>query len=123
MDFALTSDLDLRFDDDGSYDLQDNGETTVINAFFTDARYNGQRGYWVDEVASSELWRYEQARLTSSDAVEVKETARDVSEKLVKAGLFTKIDADTFITDNMFMTLWLKCYNKNDVVVERKFTI
>lgn len=123
MDFALMSDLDLKVGEDGVYQLQSNGETTVINAFFTDARYNGQRGYWIDDVESSELWRYEQARLTSEDAIEVKETAREVSDRMVKSGLFTRVDVDTFITDNIFMTLLLRCYNKNDIVIQRKFTI
>ena len=123
MDFALTSDLDLRFNQDGEYELQDNGETTVISSFFTDARLNGQRGYWEDSVNSSELWRYEQARLSSEVATEVKETARDVADRLVKQGVFSKIDVDTSITDYMFMTLRLRCYNKKGIVVDRKFTI
>ena len=123
MDFRLTDKLDLDFSETEGYLEQDNGETSVISAFFTDARANEQRGYWLDDVNASEVWRYEQARLNNETAAELTETAKEVSKKIVSDGLFSRVDASAFVADSMYMALHLKCYNKNDVVVERKFVI
>lgn len=120
MDFGLEDNLDLSLEN-GEYVVQENGEATTINAFFTDARVNEERGYWLD-IISSELWTYEQSRLTNKTALELTETAREIAKKLVEEELYTRVETEAYVSDSV-MTLDIKCYNKSLVVVDRKFAI
>lgn len=123
MDFKLSNDLDLVFDENGAYSLQENGETSLITAFFTDARVNEQRGYWVDEVVASELWRYDQSRVTNETILEIKEIAKSVSDKIIKESLFSRVDVSVFSNDASFITMHLQCFNKSHLVTDRKFVV
>ena len=120
MDFLLDEGLDLALNDN-VIDVQQDGETTLIAAFFTDARVNNQRGYWF-EVQASEIWRYEQARLTNEVASELNETAKEIAKSLVEQGLYTKIATDAYVSSGV-MTLQVTCYDKKQIVVNRKFAI
>lgn len=120
MDFGLEDNLDLKLEN-GEFVIQKNGEATTINAFFTDARVNEQRGYWLD-IMSSEVWTYEQSRLTDNVARELTETAREIAKKLVEEELYTRVETEAYVSDSV-MTLDIKCYNKSLVVVDRKFAI
>lgn len=120
MDFGLTDNIDLKLEN-GEYVVQENGEATTINAFFTDSRVNKKRGYWLD-IMSSEIWTYEQSRLTNDVARELTETAREIAKELVEEGLYTRVETEAYVSDSV-MTLDIKCYNKSLVVVDRKFAI
>ena len=120
IDLALQDNLDIKMID-GEVVLQENGETTLINAFFTDSRVNGLRGYWLD-VRCSELWTYEQSRLTENIANELTESAKEIAKELVEDGLYQRIDVVASITDAV-MTLHIKCYDVKGIVVNRKFAI
>ena len=120
IDFALEDNLDIRMVE-GEIVSQENGETTMINAFFTDARINEQRGYWLD-VKSSDIWTYEQSRLTNEMARELTESAKEIAKELVDEGLYERIDAIAFVTDEL-MTLHIMCYDSKGIVVNRKFAI
>lgn len=120
IDFKLTDSLDLDVSD-GVYTVQEDGETTMLQAFFTDARISGKRGYWLD-IQKSEVWRYDQARLINETAVDLNATAKEVAQELVVSGLYTRIETNTFISDGA-ITLQIQCYNKNNIVVDRKFVI
>jgi phage gp46-like protein len=120
MDFGLEDNLDMQVVDD-EYVSQQNGEATLINAFFTDARVNEKRGYWLD-IMASDIWTYEQSRLTNQIATELTDTAKEIADDLVKDGLYRRIDVEAYITD-MIMTLDVKCYDDKGIVVDRKFAI
>lgn len=120
MDFGLTEDLDLQVED-GVFGMQEDGETTLITAFFTDARVNEQRGYWID-IKGSEIWTYDQSRLTDEVARNLRETAKDIADKLVDEGLYSKIYTDAFISDGL-LTLHIMCYDRKEIVVDRKFAV
>lgn len=120
MDFGLENNLDLKMEN-GELVAQENGEATTINAFFTDSRVNEKRGYWLD-IMSSEVWTYDQSRLTNETALELTETAREIAKKLVEEELYTRVETEAYVSD-MVMTLDIKCYNQSLVVVDRKFAI
>lgn len=120
LDFALTDNLDIKMVG-GEIVTQENGEATVINAFFTDSRVNKMRGYWLN-LRSSEIWTYEQSRLTKDTANELTESAREIAKELVDDGLYHRIDAVASISDNV-MSLHIKCYDERQIVVNRKFSI
>ena len=120
IDFALADNLDIKMVD-GEFLAQENGEATVINAFFTDSRVNKMRGYWLD-ITASEVWTYEQSRLTENIANELTETAKEIAQKLVSDGLYQRVDAVASISDGV-MSLYLKCYDEKRIVVNRKFSI
>ena len=120
IDFALEDNLDIRMVE-GEIVSQENGETTMINAFFTDDRINEQRGYWLD-VMSSEIWTYEQSRLTNEMARELTESAKEIAKELVDEGLYERIDAVAFVSDEV-MTLHIRCYDAKGIVINRKFAI
>lgn len=120
MDFLLSDNLDLKVED-GIIGEQADGETTLLTAFFTDKRVNEQRGYWID-IKSSEIWTYDQSRLTDEMARNLRETAKQIADDLVDESLYTKIDTDAYISDGL-MTLHIMCYDKKQIVVDRKFAI
>jgi len=120
MDFKLDDKLDLQLQDN-VIDTQDDGETTLITAFFTDSRVRNQRGYWID-IKSSEIWTYDQSRLTDEVARNLRETAKEIALKLVEDGLYTRIETDAYIT-NGIMTLQVICYDKKEITVNRRFAI
>lgn len=120
MDFALSDSLDLLVID-GEIVADSNNTTAVICALFTDARFNNQRGYWLD-LNGSTLWKFGQARLTEQSEIELDAAARSVVKKLVTDGLFKRIEVRAGI-DQGLMTLELKCYDDGSAVIERKFVI
>ncbi len=120
MDFGLKDNLDLLVVD-GVYGLQENGETTMLQAFFTDARVNDLRGFWI-EIQLGEIWQFEQKRLTTEAANDLNETAREVAKDLVDSGLYDRIETETFI-ENGGLVLSIKAFDKKDIVVNRKFVI
>ena len=120
MDFGLTDDLDLQVED-GIIGEQEDGETTLLTAFFTDARVSEQRGYWID-IKSSEIWTYDQSRLTDEVARNLRETAKQIADELVDESVYTKIDTDAYISDGL-LTLSVQCYDKKEIVVDRKFAV
>lgn len=120
MDFKLDDNLDLNVTD-GIYTEQQDGETTMLQAFFTDTRINGLRGYWL-EIQSSEIWKHEQSRLTDETARDLNETAKEVAKELVEIKLYEKITTETFIDDGV-LTLQIKCYNDKKITFDRKFVI
>ena len=120
IDFALEDNLDIRMIE-GEIISQKNGETTLINAFFTDKRVSNIRGYWLD-VKCSELWTYDQARLTLSVANELTESAKEIAKELVDDGLYERIDVVASVS-NAVMTLHIKCYDIKGILVDRKFAI
>lgn len=119
-DFALENNLDIKMVE-GEIVSQENGETTLINAFFTDSRVGDVRGYWLD-IKSSEVWTYEQSRLTSDIANELTESAKEIAKELVDDGLYERIDVVASVSD-IGMVLHLKCYDVKGIVVNRKFSV
>ena len=121
MDFLMEDDLDLRVSDTGEYLSTETGDTTLITAFFSDIRVRGKRGYYLP-ILSSDLWIYDQARITNRTVSDMTESARAISAELVDIGLYDDIEAAATIDDNI-ITLTIKCYNDQRLVVERKFAI
>ncbi len=120
MDFLLTDNLDLKIED-GIIGTQIDGETTMLQAFFTDARVKQQRGYWL-EIQMSELWQFDQKRLTNETVNNINETAKEVADSLVLQGLYKRIETSALIIDNI-LTLNIKAYDSKNLVVNRKFAI
>lgn len=120
MDLKYTYELDLGVVD-GEFQLQDNGEATTINAFFSDARYAEQRGYWLP-ILSTTLWRYDQARVVDDTIMDIQETANNISRELVKQGVYDKLDAEVKL-DGMYVILYIQGYNDNKMSFNRKFRI
>lgn len=120
MDIALTDNLDLLIVD-GEIAQQENGETTMLQAFFSDARIQKQRGYWL-ELPLSDIWQYDQSRLTNEVANNLNETAKEVAKELVDVGLYDRIETSTTINDGI-LTLRIMCYDTRNLVVDRKFAI
>ena len=121
MDFLVEDNLDLRVSDTGEYLSTEAGDTTLITAFFSDIRVRGKRGYYLP-ILSSDLWLYEQARISNRTVSDMTESARATSGKLVEMGLYDDIEAAATIDDDI-ITLTIKCYNDQKLVVERKFVI
>lgn len=121
MDFGLTSNLDILVED-STIQQQENGETTLIQAFFSDARVSEQRGYWL-ELPLSDVWQYDQKRLTQETANDLNETAKEIAKELVEnVKLYERIDTSTSI-DGGVLTLQIQAYDKKNLVVDRKFAI
>ena len=120
MDFALSDNLDLVIED-GEYSLEQDGETTMIAAFFSDARIDSKRGYWLP-ILSSEIWKHDQARISADAASELEETARQIAAEIVSDGVYRKIEVSASI-DGIKMALDVKCYSDKGEIVERKFSI
>lgn len=120
MDFLLTDNLDLKVED-GIIGTQVDGETTMLQAFFTDARVKKQRGYWID-IQMSEIWQYDQKRLTNETVNNINETAKEIADALVLDGLYKRIETSASIIDNV-LTLNIKAYDNKNLVFDRKFAI
>lgn len=120
MDIALTDKLDFLIEDNTIAE-QANGETTMIQAFFSDARVKGQRGYWLD-IQLSEIWKYDQSRLTDEVARELRETSKEIADSLVEQGLYNRIETDAYV-DSGVMTLEIRCYDNKQLVANKKFAI
>lgn len=121
MDFKLTDDLDL-FLEDNEITIQENGETTLIQAFFTDARIQNIKGYWLD-IPTSEIWRYDQSRLTQETANNLNESSREIAKELVEdVKLYDRIETETFI-DGADLILQIKAFDDKNIVVNRQFKI
>lgn len=120
MDLLLGDDLDLKIED-GTFGTQVNGETTMLQAFFTDARVKKHRGYWLD-IKMSEIWQYDQKRLTNETVNNINETAKEIADALVVDGLYKRIETSASIK-NGILTLDIKAYDNKNLVVDRKFAI
>ena len=120
MDLLLDDNLDLGIEN-GTYGEQSDGETTLLQAFFTDARVNEKRGYWLD-IKQSEIWQFEQKRLTQETANDLNEIAKQIADSLVNEGLYDRINTSVSI-GNGILTLQIMCYDKKNIVVNRKFAI
>lgn len=120
MDIRLTDELDIDLEN-GITLKDENKETTLMAAFFTDKRVRDKRGYWL-EVQNSEAWTFEQSRLTEEVAREFRETAKEIAMSLVEDGLHSKINTDVTI-DKGVMTLKVQCYDDKKLVLERRYKI
>lgn len=121
MDFLLTDDLDLKVENN-IIGTQLNGETTLLQAFFSDARVQEKRGYWLG-LPLSEMWQFDQKRLTQETVNDLNETAREVAKELVEVvKLYDRIETDAFIDDGI-LTLRVQAFNKKDIIIDRKFAI
>lgn len=120
MDIGLKDNLDFLIIDNMIQEQED-GETTLIQAFFSDARIKEQRGYWLD-IPLSDIWQYDQSRLTSETANNLNETAKEIAKEMVDIGLYTRIETSTSINDGI-LTLSIQAYDKKNIVVDRKFAI
>jgi phage gp46-like protein len=120
MDIALTENLDLLIIDNTLAE-QENGETTMLQAFFSDARVKEQRGYWLD-LPLSEIWQYDQSRLTNETANNLNETAKEIAKELVAIGLYNRIETKVSINDGI-LTLHIMCYDTRNIIINRKFAI
>jgi len=120
MDLSYTYDLDLDIVD-GEFKLQDNGESTTINAFFSDDRYNDQRGYWLP-ILKTDLWRYDQSRVLDDTLSDIQETCDRISKQLVEQGLYDKLVANVSF-EGMYVILSLQGYNNHNISFDRKFRI
>lgn len=121
MDFKLTNDLDIDISNN-EVQNQEDGETTMLQAFFTDKRIGGQRGYWIDDVLSSGLWEYDQKRLTNDVLNELNEEARDIANQLVEKKLYSKISTNVSISNGV-PTLHIIAYDKKNEMINRKFAL
>jgi len=120
MDIKLKDNLDF-FIEDNTIAVQENGETTLMQAFFSDARVNEQRGYWLD-IPLSDVWQYDQKRLTNETANDLNETAKEIAKELVTIGLYDRIETNVTI-DKGVLTLHIMCYDGKNLVINRKFAI
>jgi phage gp46-like protein len=120
MDIGLEDNLDLLVVDN-VLQGQENGETTLIQAFFSDARVNKQRGYWLD-LPLSDIWQYDQSRLTNETANNLNETAKEIAKEMVAIGLYDRIETSTSVDDGI-LTLLIQAYDKKNLIVNRKFAI
>ena len=62
--------------------LKDNGlETCVLISLFTDARVNGERGFWASSVEGAEwgskLWTLQREKLTEKTRIRYEQYCRD----------------------------------------------
>ena len=119
MDFKLTDDLDFSVTD-GSIDEQENNETTLMTAIFTDSRVRS-RGYWL-ELKSTELWTKDQARSTSDTAREIEEDVRETTDKLVEDKLFDQITVNCYELNGIII-LNIFCYNDSNMIMNRSFRL
>ena len=120
MDIGLENNLDLLVVDN-VLQGQENGEATLIQAFFSDARVNKQRGYWLD-LPLSDIWQYDQSRLTNETANNLNETAKEIAKEMVAIGLYDRIETSTSVDDGI-LTLLIQTYDKKNLIVNRKFAI
>lgn len=120
LDFKIRDDLDIAITG-GEAGTQDNNVTTLMTAFFTDARVGARRGYWLD-TESSDLWIHDQARVSNLTAKKMTESAKGISSELVDTGLFERIDAVAEVDDGTIY-LNVRCYNDGQLVVKRKFRV
>jgi len=122
MDFKLDDDLDLAVED-GEFVLQQNDETTLIAAFFTDGRIAGKRGYWLD-ILASDMWQFDQARVKGDVAVGLNEEAQEISRDLINDGIFERIETNAYIKSGEIV-LEVSAFNLNEEmpVVNRRFVI
>ena len=120
MDLLLTDNLDIGINN-GTYGTQENGETTLLQAFFTDARVSEKRGYWLD-IQQSEIWQFQQKRLTQETANDLNEVAREIANSLVNEGLYDRIETNVLMGKGI-LELQIKCYDTRSIVVDRKFKI
>ena len=121
MDIGLTDELDFLVVD-GEIVGQEENETTLLQAFFTDARVDNKKGYWL-AIPKSDLWVYDQSRLTQETANKLNQSARAVAKELVEVvKIYDRIDTLTFI-DGSSMILNIKAYNKNNIEINRNFKI
>lgn len=121
LDFEFTEDLDLKIED-GRFSSQDNGETTLLAAIYTNARVNGHRGYWLD-VNSSSAWTLQQSRLTQNVAARMLDSVRTATQRLVRQGLFSRVDVSSDISTGR-IGLLLRCFDHSqNLVIDRKYHI
>lgn len=122
MDFKLSDDMDLLVDG-GEFVLQDNDETTLTTGFFTDARVDGRRGYWLDLVMS-DLWQLEQSRARTDIIGELNEEAKEVGNELVRVGVFARVETNAYRQGDDIV-LEVRAFNLNDESpsVDRRFVI
>lgn len=121
LDFEFTETLDLKLEND-EFTNQTHGETSLIAAIYTNARIRNTAGYWLD-VNSSEVWTLQQSRLTQDVATKMVEYVRTITQKLVKQGLFSRIDVSSDISTGR-LGLLLQCYDNDKlIIIDRKYFI
>lgn len=120
-DFALTADFDLQIEN-GEFVEQKSYEGTIMCSMHTDERVGGRRGYWCDMV-KSELWLFEQKRVSGTDLAELEVCLRKVAKSIVRDGVFSDMDVEVMMDAGLPATK-VRCYDANGLlVVERKFTV
>lgn len=120
MDFRMTHDMDFDVKD-GVIQLQEDEETTLITAIFSDARVSGRRGHW-DDIETTDMWKYDQARQTEDTAMDIADSVRQTIRRIQADKLYERIEVDCYILDGI-MTLDIKAYDKKQLVVDRRFAI
>ena len=120
LDFALTADLDLDIE---NLEIQNQKsiETTVMTAFFSDARISNKRGYWSDLILS-ELWKYDQSRLTPQVTLDLEQDAKEVGNKLVSEGVCDDVEVSAYIESGRIF-LNVKCFTNDNLILEKNFNI
>ena len=120
-DFALNADFDLQVEG-GVFAEQKSYEGTIMCSMHTDGRVAGRRGYWCDMI-QSELWIFEQKRVSGADLAELDSCLKKVAKAMVREGVFGDMDVEVMMDEGVPATK-VRCYDASGLlVVERKFTV
>ena len=87
--FSADTGIDIKIEH-GDVVLDNTLKTAVITSLFTDANYNGERGYWAD-ATGSKLWATS-GKLTEATRLKVIQYAREALQWMIDDGTATDID-------------------------------
>ncbi len=122
MDFKLTENLDFEVIN-GIIQNNDNSnnETALLTALFTNKREGTEEGYWVDELFSSLLWKYDSSRINQEVADNIKTDIQDVLILLVNDDIYENMNNEVTYEDGESSALIkIEAYKDNEVPVLSK---
>lgn len=124
IDFNLSKDLDLQFDENGDFVPLDDIETAIITALFTDKRSNARRGHFALEFfEGSKLWLADQARITTNLLVEVRQYVTKTLEFLIKDDYVINYNVDVKVSGNSTLEIIVKLQKINGTLVTRRYEL
>ncbi len=120
MDINLTEDLDFVVENDIiDYVDDDNNEMTLLTALYTDGVVDDERGYWLPEILTSDLWVYDQSRIDENIENDIEDSFQDVLNEFVELELYSSYETEISSESN-YVDVKIIAYKDNTAPVLEK---
>ena len=107
----LNKEFDIVFEDDVE-NIYEQELTLLFSKLFTNARFNGKNGYWVD-IDASTFWTDFQSPKSDVNLARTQEKLNAIASDLMLSGDYDELIIDTsYLNDKLLLKIFCKIKDK-----------